>query len=42
MESSEERVGFVTEETVTQLSDGFLNILQPEVARVQESLQELV
>ena len=42
METPEERAGFVTEETVAQLSDGFLNILQPEVVRVQESLQELM
>lgn len=31
-----------TEETIDNLSSGFLEILQPEVTRVQQSLKELM
>ena len=36
-----ESVSMFSEETVQNLTDGFLELLQPEVVRVQKSLEEL-
>ncbi len=39
---SNEPINLFTDETVENLTNGFLEILQPEVTRVQKSLEELM
>lgn len=40
-QSSTENIEIFTNETIDKLTQGFLNILQPEVLRVEQSLNEL-
>ncbi len=40
--SESDSLGLFSDETVQSLTDGFLEILQPEVTRVQKSLDELM
>ena len=40
--SNAESVNLFTDETIENLTNGFLEILQPEVTRVQKSLEELM
>ena len=37
-----ESLGLFSDETIENLTNGFLEILQPEVVRVQTSLEELM